>query len=130
MSQYYKLKNYAPLSSDDMELCAKTIYEHIEEFENYIKDNFKLQAVKSLKEYTSLGLRNSKLFIDEYFCGNITILTIKEDRRKKLERLAKNPLIEEIIKNLRNANDEKLNSLLMSFSIDELFSIDEKLNDN
>ena len=130
MSQYYKIKDFVPLSLDDMELCAKAIYEHREEFEDYIKSNYKLQAVKSLKEYTMLGLRYSKYFIDEYFSGNITILTIREDRRKKLEKLAKKPLIEEIIKNLRNSGDEKLNSLLMSFSIDELFSIDEKLSDN
>lgn len=131
MSQYYKIKNSTlPLLFDDMEICAKVIYEHKDKFDEYVRNNSKLAAVKSLKDYTGFSLRESKLFIDLYYNGDIEILSVKENRKQKLERLAKKPLVEELVKKLKNINEEELNILLMSLSIDELFSIEEKFDDN
>ena len=50
---------------------------------------------------------------------------VREERKEKLEKLAKRPLVEELIVKLKNIEEEKLNSLLMGLSVDELLSIDE-----
>ena len=104
---------------------AKIIYQHKQEFEDYTKNNQKLGAVKALKDYTDGGLRECKDAYEMWVDGKLPPY-LKEERRKKLEQLAKKPLVEELISNLRNADDEKLRSVFMTFTIDELFSIDEK----
>ena len=53
---------------------------------------------------------------------------MREERRKKLEKLAKTPLVEELITSLKKLGDDKIHSLLMNLTIDELFNIDEFIN--
>ena len=128
-NNYYQILNnlyLSDLSEPEMEMAAKVIYEHKEEFDEYHNKNLKLAAVKALKEHAGLGLREAKHFMDLIFDKKIKITSLKEERRKKLERLAKIPLVEEIIKKFRNHTDEEISTILMTLTIDELFLIDEK----
>ena len=95
------------------------------EFEEYKKLGHKLMAVKRLKELTGLGLRPCKDVCDFYWDDKISSCTTKEDRKEKLERLAKVPLVDELISKFENLKEDELHSLLMKLSVDELFSIDE-----
>ena len=81
------------------------LYLHRVEIDGYIKVGSKLAAVKAIKEYSGLGLR-----------------------RKKLEKLTKTPLVDELIKSIKKLDDDKIHSLLMNLTIDDLFNIDELIN--
>lgn len=96
------------------------------EFEEYLVNNRKLQAVKSLKDHTGGGLKESKDVIDLWWTGDLPNY-IRDDRRLKLEVLAKKPLAENLIIKIKN-DDNKLLELLMTLSIDRLFEIDDFFN--
>lgn len=99
-------------------------------FEGYLRSNEKLNAVKALKDLTGGGLRECKQVCDLYWDGEL-IPDVKEERKKKLERLAKKPLVEELIIKIKSIDEKKLNLLLMNLTIDDLLSLDEKFeNDN
>jgi hypothetical protein len=110
---------------NDFEIVAsKAIYENREEFNTYIKLNRKIDAIKCLKEYTGGGLKESKDAIDKFWVGELRTYII-EDRKKKLENLAKKPLIEEIVINIKSVDIEKLQTRLMKLSVDDLLTIDD-----
>ena len=111
--------------NDFLKEVAKVIYEHKPEFEDYKIRSAKLAAVKALKDYTGGMLKECKEAYEMWYDGFLPPYLI-EERRKKLEQLAKKPLIEEIILKLRKIEDEKLVDILIKLSIDELLSIDEK----
>jgi len=106
--------------------ATKIIYQNKSKFDEYIRTNQKLTAVKFLKESTSTegGLKNCKDVCDAYWIGNLPNY-VKEDRKLKLESLAKTPLVEQLMYKLKNIEEDKLHSLLMNLSVDELLSIDE-----
>jgi len=105
--------------------AAKAISENEEEFSEYLTLGNKLAGIKALKEYTGLGLKESKQVMDLYYDGSIKISNKQEERRKKLEKLAKAPLVNKLISKLNNISDDDLQSLLLTLSVDELLSIDE-----
>lgn len=113
-------------NEDFLKLASKIFHEHKMEFDGWIRNGQKLAAVKALKELTGGGLKESKDAFELYCAGKLKPY-IKEDRRIKLERLARLPLVDELILKLKNISDEELHSLLMKLSIDELLSIDEFL---
>lgn len=88
--------NGSDILKEDYDLAIKMIKENLNEFNEYLKVNHKLAAVKRLKELTFLGLKDSKTIIDLFFEDKL-FPKIKEERLKKLEQLAKRPLIEEIV---------------------------------
>lgn len=98
------------------------------EFEDYKKFGSKLQAVKSLKDYTGYGLKECKEVCDLYFVDKLP--NIKEERLVKLERLAKSPLVNQMVIKLKDLNENDLFSLLMKMQVDELLVIDEYLNND
>jgi len=104
--------------------AAKIFYNNKLEFDNYISNNSKLMAVKALKEYLNCGLKEAKDMFDLYVSSRLPLF-IKDDRKKKLEKLAKLPLVEELVNKLLNINEDELRTLLMNLSVDELLSIDE-----
>lgn len=114
--------------ADFLKEASKIIHNNRIEFEEYKKTNSKLYAVKLLKEYMNCGLKESKDAIDLYWVNKLPHF-ILEERKKKLEKLAKKPLVEELIIKLRK-NDDILNDILMKLSIDELMDIDELLTEN
>ena len=116
----------SPCGPTDLQKCVKIIHAHKSEFEGYAQSGAKSMAVKVLKDYANLGLREAKEIMDLYFAGEL-MPNIKEERKAKLERLAKKPLVDELIVKVKKLTDEELYSLLMNLSIDELFSIDEFL---
>ena len=110
-------------------LASKIIYEHKTEFENYLLNNRKLNAVKILKEYTGSGLKEAKDVIDLYFEGKLSSYII-EERRIKLEILAKKPLIEELSNKLISLKKEDFDNILMNLTVDELLNLDEIIDKN
>lgn len=106
--------------------AAKAIYENKSKFDELKNSNQKLQFVKSLKDLIGCGLKDAKDAADLYWVGKLPHY-IKEERREKLERLAKLPLVDELIVKFRKLDDAKLHDLLMELNVDELFSIDEKI---
>lgn len=112
------------LSETFLREVSKVIYEHKSEFDEYRRNNQKLAAVKSIKEYTNGGLRESKEAFDLWFAGQLPNYLLK-DRKEKLEILAKKPLIEELIEKIRKTDSDKLSKLFMKLSVDELFNIDD-----
>jgi hypothetical protein len=116
--------NYTGTDSIFLKEAAKVIYAHKEDFDEWIKGGQKLQAVKFLKDCTKGGLKESKDAFDLYCAGKLRP-DIREDRKKKLEQLARKPLVDQLIVKLKNIDDDTLHSLLMKLSIDELLSIDE-----
>jgi len=116
---------FGTINIDDIffDRACKAIYQHKDEFVEFTRTNAKLASVKALKEYTSGGLKECKDVIDLYWEGKLSY--IKEDRKLKLEKLAKKPLVDQLIVKLRNINEDTLHSLLMNLSVDELLSIDE-----
>lgn len=101
----------------------KTIYDNRSEFEEYRKNGYKLTATKALKDYTGCGLKEGKEAMDLYFDGKL--LLVKEERKEKLERLAKKPLIDELVSKIVNLKEDELINIFINLTIDELLSIDE-----
>jgi len=130
--QYYdNTEDYEKIIDENREffkLASKIIYQNKAEFENYIYNEKKLQAVKSLKEYSGGGLKECKYAYELYLIGRLPDYVV-EARRKKLEKLGKSPLVKTIIDRLKNIEDDKLYSMLMDLSFNELIEIDEKLTD-
>ena len=127
---YYKI-NGVNVDVDDevFQIGPEILHLHREEIDTYLKNKSKLSAVKAIKEYSGLGLRNSKYVIDLYVDGIlIPKPDVRDERRKKLEKLAKTPLVEELMVNLKKLDDNTIHSLLMNLTIDELFYIDELIN--
>lgn len=112
-------------TEDDFKELVEALFKHRSEFDEFVKEGSKLQAVKYLKELTGAGLKNSKEVCDLYWDGKLKGFHIREDRKAKIERLAKVPLVEQLIDKLKNLEEEKLHSLLMSLEIDLLLSIDD-----
>lgn len=108
--------------------AVNQIYNNRIEFEEYFNNTQKLQFVKRLKELTGGGLRECKDIADLYWDGKI-FNSIKEDRRLKLEQLAKAPLISELTEKIKKFNDDQLYSFLMKFTIDELLTMDEYISE-
>jgi len=105
------------------------LYLYKVEIDDLLRKNLKLAAVKAIKEYSGFGLKSAKNLIDLYQDGKILPKPdVREERRKKLEKLAKTPLVEELITSLKKLGDDKIHSLLMNLTIDELFNIDEFIN--
>lgn len=119
----YNIINSLP-EQEFLKLASKVIYENKYEFEGYVTSNQKLAAVKRIKELTGGGLKESKDAFDLWYSGKLPSY-IKEERKVKLERLAKKPLIDEIICKMKNLSEDKLESFLMNLSVDQLLSIDE-----
>lgn len=105
-------------------ICIDAIRRNKVEFDSYLP-NQKLAFVKRLKELTGGGLKECKDISDLYFVGQLPLVNIREERQKKLERLAKRPLAESIALKIKDIDVDKLDSFLMELSIDELLSIDE-----
>lgn len=119
---YWNIEHYNAV--EFLKEVAKLIYENKVEFDGYAKDNKKLAAVKRIKELTGGGLKESKDAYELWLNGKLPNYLL-EDRRVKLERLAKKPLVDELIVKLKNLDEEKLNSILMKMSVDNLLTIDE-----
>ena len=92
-------------------------------FQEYRSSGSKVQAVKDLKELTGLGLRQAKEVMDLYWENKI--VDIREERKEKLERLAKKPLVEELVLKIKKIDEKQLNKILFKLSVDELLSLDE-----
>ena len=118
------------IPEDFLKLAVETIYENKDKFDDYTRDGQKLLAVKTLKELTGGGLRESKDVLDLIWDGQLVINSKKEDRKEKLEKLAKLPLINEIISKIMKLTAEELRFLLTDLEVDDLLTIDEYLSDN
>lgn len=108
--------------------AVNQIYNNRIEFEEYFNNTQKLQFVKRLKELTGGGLKECKDIADLYWEGKI-FNTLREDRRLKLEQLAKTPLTNELVNKIENLNKDELYSFLMKFTIDELLTMDEYISE-
>lgn len=104
------------------------ILDHRKEFEEYFKNTQKLQFVKSLKDYSGGGLKECKEVADLYWEGKI-LNPLKEERRIKLEQLAKAPLVNQLLEKIKKLDNDSLFSFLMNLDIDELLSMDELLSE-
>ena len=107
---------------DFLILCIKIIYNNKNEFDGY--KSAKLQGVKALKDYTNGGLRDCKEICDLYWSGKIPNYII-EERKIKLERLAKQPFVSELVKKIVEIKEMDLQTRLMTFEMDDLFRLDE-----
>lgn len=106
----------------------RCIKEHKNEFAEYLLGDHSPQillAIKALKDYSGLGLKECKYCIELY--RENKLVNIKEERKIKLEKLAKVPLVDQLMIKIRNLTDNKLHSLLLTLSVDDLLSIDEEL---
>lgn len=112
-------------TEEDFKELVEALFKHKAEFDDFVNCNSKLQAVKYLKELTGAGLKNSKEVCDLYWSGKLKGIHIREDRKAKIERLAKIPLVDQLIEKIKKLDDEKLHSLLMSLDVDLLLSIDD-----
>ena len=129
--KYINSESYSHINKEFLKVSLKIIYEHKSEFEEYLSNNQKLLAVKSLKEYATDvfklpidGLKKCKDVMDLYFVGDLPSY-IKEERKLKLEILSKTPLIEQIIFNFKNLEEDYLKTLLLKLSIGDLLLIDD-----
>jgi len=111
-------------SREFLSKASEAIYKHKDEIDEYIRNNQKLAAVKALKEWTGGFLKESKEAFEMYIDNKLPSF-IKEDRKKKLERLAKKPLVDELIRKILNIDEDKLSTFLLNLSVDELLTIDE-----
>lgn len=107
--------------------ATKVIFSNQIEFDHYIRNNTKLAGIKALKDYTGGGLKDCKNIFELYIDGKLS--NIKEERKEKLERLAKKPLVDELILKLRNLEEDKLHSILLNLDLEVLLQIDEFLPD-
>jgi len=105
-------------------ICIDVIKRNKTELDSYVPQQ-KLAFVKRLKELTGYGLKECKDISDLYFAGQLSLVNIREERQKKLERLAKKPLAEALALKIKDIDVDRLDSFLMELSIDELLSIDE-----
>lgn len=109
------------LNADIVRILTKD-YEFYKECKN---NSTKLYAVKKLKDDTGLGLKESKEIIDYIFSENNML---KFERIDKLKRLAKKPLIDNIIERLKSMTEDELNNILMNLDVDILMDIDERIS--
>ena len=122
------MNNINPLthvSDSFFRLSIEQIQSNKLEFEVYKQSDRKLKAVRILTEYTGGDLKECKEIIDLYWEGKLPL--IREQRREKLEKLARIPLVNQLMDKIDKLNSDDLHSLLMKLSIDELLSIDEFL---
>lgn len=124
MSYIYNPSNNSSLSDSFLREVSRIIYTHKSEFDEYILNNQKLAAVKAIKEYTGGRLRESKDAFDLWVSNQLPNY-IKKDRKEKLEKLTKKPLINELIEKFKKTDNEKLQSFLMKLSVEELLNIDD-----
>ena len=82
-------------SREELKLCIKSIYNNKQLFDDFYENGAKLQGVKKLKEIAGVGLKESKRACDLYWDGRLPIYLI-EDRKEKLEILARLPLAEQV----------------------------------
>lgn len=118
------IEGFSGTETDFKELC-EALFKHKSEFDDFQKNGTRLAGVKFLKEISGAGLKNAKEVCDLYWEGKLNKFNIREDRRLKIERLAKIPLVEQLVEKIKNLDDEKLHSLLMNLNIDHLLSIDD-----
>ena len=109
---------------DFRKLCITAIRIHKNELDSYLPQQ-KLQFVKRLKDLTNGGLKECKEISDLYFAGQLSLVDIREERQKKLERLAKRPLAEGLAIKIKDIDVDKLDSFLMNLTIDELLILDD-----
>lgn len=128
MNEIHKSVTYIHLNENER-LAKRIINDNQAEFQEYLNNKSKLGAVKAIKDYTGLGLREAKQVIDRFWDSNLLIVDVKEDRRLKLEKLAKIPLVENIVDKINNLDKDKLQKIFLNLSIDELFNIDELLEE-
>ena len=114
-------------TEDELIFAIEILNTHKLEFEEFKLNGLRLPAVKRLKDLTGLGLKDSKDICDFYWTGKLSLSNIKEDRKEKLERLAKLPLVNELSIKILNLKEDELHSILLKLSIDELLTIDEYL---
>lgn len=117
------------IDTDFEKQASKIIYYHKNEFDSYVFNKQKIHAIKALKEYTGGGLKDCKDVMDYYFEGKLKSYIV-EERKQKLEMLAKKPLIEEISNKLITLKKEDFDNILMSLTVDELFNLDEIIDKN
>lgn len=125
---FYTSNDKQYYSEDFLSVASKIIQQNIKEFQEYLYNNQKLKAVKRLKELTGNGLKECKEICDLYFDGKL--IPIKEERKEKLERLAKLPLVNELIDKFKKLHEDDLRSAFMKMKMDDLLSIDEYLPEN
>lgn len=127
---YYNI-NGMNINVDDevFQKGPEILHAYRKEIDTFLRSGSKLGAVNAIKEYSGLGLRSAKHVIDLYIDGVLLPKPdVRELRREKLEKLAKTPLVEELIINLKKLDDNTIHSLLMNLTIDDLFYIDEFIN--
>jgi len=118
--------NSVIINADHLILGAKILFDHKSEFEAYISGTEYIMSVKMMKEYSKLGLKESKDLIDLYKSGKLKPgPDIKKERADKLERLEKIPFIEELIEKIKSLNLDDFNNILNSLSLSDLIIIDE-----
>lgn len=115
------------IQTDFEKLASKVLYEHKSEFNKYVLNKQKIYAIKSLKEYTGGGLKECKDVMDLYFSGDY-ITYITEDRKNKLEHLAKKPLVEEVSLKMSILTKDDIEKILMNMTTDQLFDIVENID--
>jgi ribosomal protein L7/L12 len=79
---YYKGVEYL-VDEIDIKRSIEAINNNKKEFDDYISTNTKLGAVKALKEYARLGLREAKQILELIWDNQISLTNIKEERQKK-----------------------------------------------
>lgn len=115
--------------NEKQRLAKKVINENKSEYLEYYNAGHKLHVVKLLKEHTGFGLKVAKEVMESIWDKDLLIDDTREIRREKLEKLAKSPLVKSVIEKIKKVDDDKLHSILLNLSIDELLTIDESLED-
>jgi len=118
-----------PEQREYLKSAIKVLYQYKKDFDELKENNQKLAFVKLLKELVGIsGLKDAKDVTDLYWAGKLPN-PIKEERRdklKRLEELAKTPLVDELIIKIKDLTYSKMKVFLMEFTVDELLSFDEK----
>ena len=116
------------LDTDDLILAAKILYEHQSEFDEYLSGTEYIMSVKMMKEYSKLGLKNSKDIIDLYRAGKlIPGPDIKKQRLEKLEKLEKNNVVNEITEKIKILNTKNIKNILNSLTINQLIILNDEI---
>ena len=63
----------------------------------------------------------------QFLINCFLLKNIADERREKLEQLAKTPLIENLIPKIKSVSDDKLKQILNTLTTDTLLNIDEIL---
>jgi len=114
------------LSDESLILGSKILFEHKSEFEYCLLNTNYILSVKMMRDYSKLGLRESKELIDLYKAGKlIPDPDIKKERVDKLKRLKKIPFVNELTDKITSLNSYNLNNILNNLSFKELIIIDE-----